>query len=119
MSMLSFCGLECSSCPIYLATIQDDNALRAKAVEMFGSDKYPLTVADINCFGCTSIDKPLFKFCSECEIRACATEKHLINCGHCQDYACSKLDIAFEMDKEAKGRLDKIFASFENNTLLI
>ena len=82
MEMLSYCGLLCHECIIFKATAQNNNDLRAEAVKMFGSDDYPLTIADINCYGCKAVDKQLFKFCNECEMRACAMEKQVESCGH-------------------------------------
>jgi hypothetical protein len=108
--MIAYCGLVCTGCPAFIATQKDDNAERQKVVEKWSSEEYPMTSEDINCDGCLAVDKRLIKFCNECEVRACGSEKKVENCAHCDDFACDKLEKLWGMisSKEAKGRLEEI-----------
>jgi hypothetical protein len=105
--MLSYCGLDCSVCPAYIATQANDiEKLTSLAGEWFeGSTDYSIVVCD----GCKS-DK-LMKWCGECPTRACAAERELENCAYCDDYGCEKLRKVFEMSAEAKINLERIRAT--------
>jgi hypothetical protein len=66
-----------------------------------------IVAQDINCMGCKS-EGPYFNHCNICEIRSCASEKSIPNCGHCGDYACSKLDHIFKAIPVARDCLDAV-----------
>ena len=103
--IIACCGIECSSCDAYVATISNDDELRKKTSEnwsnMFSADIQP---KDINCLGCRS--EVLFSHCNECEMRKCNIEKDLENCSKCGDYACERLEGFFQMVPGAKAALD-------------
>ena len=90
--MISYCGLDCIECPVYLATQVDDDAKRQKVAErwskLFGMQ---LKKEDINCDGCTSKTDRLFGHCLNCGIKKCGQDKGVENCAHCDDYKCEQL----------------------------
>ncbi len=102
--IMAYCGLMCSECPAYKATVADDTSMREKTAEMwsrnYGSDIKP---GDINCLGCDS--EVLFGHCNVCEIRACAKDKALENCGKCESFACGKVEGVLNYDEGARERL--------------
>ena len=104
--IIAYCGLMCSECPAYKATVADDMAMRKETAEtwnkMFGAEVNP---EDINCLGCNS--DVLFSHCNVCEIRACAREKALDHCGKCGDFACGKVEGVLKYDEGARERLSK------------
>ena len=112
--IISYCGLDCQACSIYLTTIEIDQTKKEKMIyeiihackEHYGVDyKYE----DINdCDGCKSERGRLFFGCSNCKIRECAIGKGIENCAHCDKYACENLMELFKTDPRAKTRLDKI-----------
>ncbi len=118
--IISYCGLLCQSCPIYLATREIDVLRKQKLVfeiirackEHYGIEyKYE----DINdCDGCTSDTGRLFIGCKNCKVRTCAIQKEVENCAHCEEYACDNLLESFKSDPGAKERLDMIKNSFKN-----
>ena len=87
------CGLDCSSCPAFIATKNNDNDLRRKTAEEW-TKRYKANPSikseNINCRGCLS-DGPLFSHCLECEIRKCGLRKGIKNCKDCKKYKCDKL----------------------------
>jgi hypothetical protein len=112
--MLAYCGLICQTCPIYLATRQENAAeqtnmrteIARKCREHYGMN-YEL--ADItDCDGCRTEGGRLFFGCTKCPIRKCARQKGLENCAYCADYACEQLEAHFKMDPTAKTRLDAV-----------
>ena len=112
--IISYCGLDCHACPIYIAGRETDHAKKEKMIyeivlackEHYGVDyKYE----DINeCDGCKSESGRLFFGCSDCKIRKCAVEKGIENCAYCDEYACNNLMEFFKSDPGAKTRLDEI-----------
>jgi hypothetical protein len=86
-----------------MATQNDDHQLRLKVAttwsKEFGLDLKP---EEVNCHGCPGGSDVLFKHCKVCEIRKCAQERNSLNCAHCPDFACSKLDVIFHSRPDAK-----------------
>jgi Protein of unknown function (DUF3795) len=109
--MIAFCGLDCLQCPAYIATQADDDEKRRETALMWSKVfKTDISIDKINCDGCNADDGRLFHHCSVCEIRACAREKGLANCAHCDDFACTRLDFIFNVVPTARQTLEKIRA---------
>ena len=110
LDLISFCGINCSTCPAYTAKRIDDWNLREKTAKEWSSPEYPVKPEEINCDGCIARDKQLISFCNSCQVRQCGLEKDVQNCAHCEDYVCDKLEELWTMFKtnEAKENLVKI-----------
>ena len=77
---IAFCGLDCSKCDAYLATIRGDDALRAEVAA-----RWHMKPEQVECLGCKS-SKALFS----CTLKQCATRRGLPTCAHCPDFqACT------------------------------
>jgi len=111
---ISYCGLVCESCPIFLATRETDKTKKDKMIyDIIGMCKVNYGIdykyEDINdCDGCKSGSGRLFFGCKDCNIRSCAIEKGVDNCAHCEEYSCDSLLEIFNTDSGAKIRLDLI-----------
>ena len=112
--ILAYCGLVCQTCPIFLATRQEDKVKQAKMrqkILRLCNERYGLNYAleDISdCDGCRTDGERLFLGCKDCTIRQCAREKKLENCAYCTEYACGKLEAFFRSDPIARKKLDAI-----------
>ncbi|WP_352420703.1 DUF3795 domain-containing protein [Proteiniborus sp.] len=106
--IIAYCGLICNDCPAYIATKSNDSEQKLKLSKEWSSPNYQVSPEDINCTGCHAGSQTVFKFCNECEIRMCGVDKEIDNCGYCNEYPCSKLDISFNNSPENKERLDQI-----------
>lgn len=112
--MIAYCGLECESCPIHLATLEKDIFHKAEMRVMiaeelskiYGTTPKPEIITD--CDGCKVSNGRLFTGCTDCEIRNCAIMKNLINCAYCSDYLCDKLKKHYVIDPDAQKRLERI-----------
>ncbi len=104
--MMSYCGLLCNECPAYIATTTNDENLRRSTANewsvMYAADIPPEA---INCLGCRSDTRIGYSYA--CEIRKCATDRKVDNCGLCNDFACSLLEPIFISSPESKARLEK------------
>lgn len=112
--IISYCGLTCQNCPIFLATRETNRAKKENIIyniinmckEHYGI-KY--RYEDINdCDGCKSKNDRLFFGCKNCKIRKCAIERNIDNCAYCDEYPCEQLSEIFKTDPGAKTRLDAI-----------
>jgi len=105
--LIAYCGLACSTCPAYMATQGNDIArLTVLAQEWLGGDN---DHSQILCDGCAAGGR-LMQWCSQCSTRACAIERGVENCAHCDDYGCEKLQKVFEQSVDAQVYLDRIRA---------
>jgi hypothetical protein len=111
--IIARCGIICSECEAFVATqANDGDALRAlaqKAREEFGQED--ATAQTVMCDGCLADDGRQISYCAVCEIRACSTERNVVNCAYCSDYACERLEAFFERATDARTVLNEIHSS--------
>jgi hypothetical protein len=82
--LIACCGLNCATCDARIATVTNDNELRAKTAEKW---KVQYNVPDIspemiNCTGCREAGVK-FGYCEHCEIRNCLQSKGFQTCADC------------------------------------
>jgi hypothetical protein len=117
--MIAYCGLNCVTCPIYLATREKNPKKQRRDREQIviaikkylGEEKRVEDITD--CDGCKAQGGRLYSGCQKCQIRKCASEKRLENCAYCSEYPCEKLSKLFDsgsVEADAKKRLDAIKA---------
>ena len=84
--MIGYCGLDCEKCDAYLATVNDDQALREKTAKLWAElNNAPILPEHINCQGCR-VEGMKTVFCdSLCGVRQCALKKGVATCGDCSD----------------------------------
>ncbi|MBC8496785.1 MAG: DUF3795 domain-containing protein [Anaerolineales bacterium] len=110
--IIAYCGLVCSECPAYIATQADDRAALEQVAAQW-SEEYnvpDITVEAVICDGCLGTDGHKCAHCSDCEIRACAMERGVVNCAHCDEYICEKLEGFFGFVPDVRVTLDAIHA---------
>ena len=104
---IAYCGLNCSICPTYIATQNDDDEAREKTAAFYAKEYgFTLTAKDINCDGCHSDSGRLIAYCQDCDIRKCGQEKQVDNCAACSDQPCDKLVGFHKFSPEAKACFD-------------
>jgi hypothetical protein len=106
--IIAFCGILCSDCPAFKATLAGDEEALAKQAAEWSSDEYPLEADDLLCDGCIYEDKRTAKFCLDCDVRQCALERGVENCAHCDDFPCEKLEKPWALCVDAKTTLEEI-----------
>jgi hypothetical protein len=116
---IAYCGLICRTCPIYLATREENEVERVRmrveiaqlCREKYGMEYEPEDITD--CDGCRTDAGKLFPACKTCPIRKCAREKGLENCSYCSEYVCDRLEAFLATDPAAKTRLDAVRSSIQ------
>lgn len=105
---LSCCGILCSECPAYIATMEDDDEKREETANIW-SQQYNSEIKpqDINCLGCLQKEGAVFSYCHICGIRSCCFENEIDNCAHCFNYPCEKIEEFFVAAPFAKEKLDE------------
>ena len=84
--MIAYCGLNCETCDAYLATINNDQALREKTAKLWAElNNAPILPKHINCQGCR-VDGVKTVYCENlCKIRQCALKRGVTTCGDCPE----------------------------------
>ena len=106
---IAFCGLDCEKCDAYIATVNDDQALREKTAKLWAeANQAPITAEMINCLGCRG-DGVKTPYCAGmCEIRKCAVKKGLASCALCGEMkTCDELKPVLDNSEEARSNLLK------------
>lgn len=102
-NMSAYCGLDCEKCDAYLATINDDQALREKTAKLWAKlNNVPILPEHINCQGCR-VEGVKTVFCdSLCVIRQCALKKGVTTYGNCPDMGkCQTVRVIISNNPEA------------------
>ena len=113
--IIASCGLNCSTCDARIATLNDDNELRAKTADawkvMFNAPD--ISIEMINCTGCRE-EGVNFAHCQDCEIRNCVISNNFKTCAECSEIdSCLKL---MNITQYAPEAMDNLKSLFEENT---
>ena len=107
--LIAVCGLDCEKCDAYIATKNDDQALREKTAKLWAElNNAPILPEHINCDGCR-VNGRKTVFCENlCGIRQCALKKGIVTCGDCPEMeSCSILKAVTANSPEALKNLKK------------
>ena len=105
--MIAYCGLDCNKCDAYIATKNNDQALREKTAELWSKlNNTPILPEQINCEGCR-VDGIKTVFCEKlCQIRQCAMKKGMGTCGDCSELGkCQTVGVIIENNTDALNNL--------------
>ena len=108
--LIAFCGLNCEKCDAYIATKNDDQALRVKTAKLWSElNNVPILPEHINCDGCRANGRKTV-FCENlCGIRQCALKRGVMTCGDCQAMdTCPTVGAVHAHNLEAKKNLKSI-----------
>jgi hypothetical protein len=102
------CGIDCSYCDVYKATLNDDNEARLKLAQAykddFGQEVDPATIV---CHGCRGEGQPLC-YATICKIRACVLGKGYDTCAECGEFPCQTGEFLWQRNKYAKMAIEQL-----------
>ena len=108
--IIACCGLNCAACDARIATLTNDNELRAKTAERWRVQyNAPGILPEmINCTGCLEAGVK-FAHCEQCEIRNCVKSKGFQTCAECDKLeSCSIVGNIFKYVPEALENLKSL-----------
>ena len=111
--LIACCGLDCAACDARIATLANDDALRAATAEMwkvqFGATN--ISIDMINCTGCT---EPGIKLahCAQCQVRNCVMGKGYKTCADCEEL--DTCDIVSQIHKFSPAALENLKSLIQN-----
>lgn len=106
--MIAYCGLDCSKCDAFIATIEDSRVKKEETAQKWsGMYRFEISPDKINCDGCKS-DGAKFFHCEKCEIRQCCASQGIDHCAVCENYVCEKLAAFIQLAPEAGAELEKL-----------
>ena len=91
--LIAYCGLDCGKCDAFIATKNDDQALRERTAKLWAElNNAPILPEHINCEGCRADGVKTFFCQSLCAVRQCAVGKGVGTCGDCSEMeSCPKV----------------------------
>ena len=101
--LIAICGLDCERCEARIATITNDDALRARVAKHWSElNGVEITPEMIHCAGCR-VDGVKTPFCASlCPIRQCALGRGCATCGVCGEMeTCETLSMITGNNAEA------------------
>ena len=107
-NLIACCGLDCAQCEARLATLLEDDTLRAKVAAAWSELNHTeITPEMIHCVGCR-LDGVKTPYCeSLCPIRQCALRRGMETCGDCGAWeTCEKVGRILENNADARSRLE-------------
>jgi len=93
MKSLGHCGLDCSKCETYIATIKNDDEKRKEVAALWSKlNNCEIPYQAINCLGCKQEGIKCLFCDSMCEVRKCALNKGIELCNSCNEFeSCPKV----------------------------
>lgn len=109
---IAYCGVDCSQCPSFQATMKKDDIALESIARRWPPSWGRITARDAECEGC--FGPRLSKYCREnCAIRPCASGKNIKNCAFCNEYKCHKLAELTKKFPKLAERLEAIRVSLK------
>ena len=108
--LIAYCGLDCEKCDAYIATQNNDQALREKTAKYWSElNGVEITPEMINCTGCRIAGAKTY-FCSSlCGIRKCAMSKKYETCAACAEMKiCKTLSMITQHSPDALKNLRRM-----------
>jgi hypothetical protein len=103
---IAYCGVNCSTCPAYVATKKNQAIVRIKIAELWSDKENKYEACEITCKGCHEPWGKKFRHCAECQVRDCARKKSYTTCAECPEYPCSKLNDLLQTLDEKISRIN-------------
>ena len=104
MHRSSYCGVNCEKCKVYVATMADDDNLKAEVAREWSllyknsfTKEKDFIVSDMICHGCKSDIR--FGLCKLCDIPECNIKHNVENCEDCAQFPCERIQRFFEYHK--------------------
>lgn len=106
--MIAYCGIDCTKCIGYIATLSGDEEEFKKVAEIwskeFNADVKPEHVV---CDGCKAGKRKSYHCANLCNIVKCCVNKGYDYCIECDDFPCKDVKYILDNVADAKENLEK------------
>ena len=106
MPYIGCCGDDCELCPRYIASQINDVAKLIEAAILWkkvGLREKIMSPEEMICLGCLSL-----AYCHYDNIRECARNKGISNCGKCMEYPCDSIKEVFNRTNHYARQCEKM-----------
>lgn len=105
--MIAYCGIDCSKCEGYLATLSGKDEELIKVAKLWSKQfKTDVTKEQVICDGCKANKRRSYHCQNTCEIRPCCKAKNLDSCIKCDNFPCADECFILQQVPEAKKNLE-------------
>jgi hypothetical protein len=108
---IGVCGDNCRDCPRYTATRGKNAALLSELLHLYikaGLRPQGTKAEELLCQGCGMV-----KECVYSEVKACAKEQMVNNCGECRRYQCTRIKGVFKKSETLKNEMRIMLPAYE------
>ena len=99
--LIAYCGINCKSCPLYIATKNDDIVVKQELSLKWGKlYNRSFDIENMSCHGCKSGKK--FFLSEQCDITTCNTVKGIETCKQCTNHPCDRIEKFYAWQKNNK-----------------
>ncbi|MDF2988694.1 MAG: hypothetical protein K0R50_4204 [Eubacterium sp.] len=99
--LVAYCGINCATCPLYIATKTEDISMKRELAEKWEKIyNRSFNIEDMKCFGCKSGKK--FFLSDKCNITQCNNNKGIHTCKQCANSPCQRINDFYEWQKDNK-----------------
>lgn len=106
--LIAPCGIDCSVCDAFIATRDNNAALKQKLADnfkkQFGKD---ISFAELDCDGCSPEGRHI-GFCARCAIRSCAFGKGYATCAECSEFPCDQGSFIWTTNSKSRATLEAL-----------
>ena len=104
-NLIAYCGINCTTCSLYIATVNKDASLKMELATKWGQMyKKTFKIEDMECLGCKS--EKVFMLCKKCDIKSCNENKGLEICSKCGNYPCSRIDKFYDWQEKQDTKVE-------------
>ena len=103
--VIGACGDNCNECPRFRATEDGSEESLSEVAHLWlrlGFRDRLVSNDEIRCYGCRPENN-----CAYRELRDCAFQRRLTNCGMCHGYPCELTELAFRKSAELRKRIER------------
>lgn len=105
--LIAYCGINCATCPLYIATKSDNCLMKQELATKWGQlYNRSFDIKDMECYGCKS--KKRFVLSKGCDISICNISKGITTCTECSSHPCERINKFYEWQKNNDTKVEKV-----------
>lgn len=107
MELTAYCGINCGTCPLYVATVNNNTSMkediRLKYEKIYNRS---IDIKEMECNGCKSDKK--FSLSRACNITPCNISKGIDTCSQCRSFKCDRIKKFYDWQEKNETQVEII-----------